>query len=408
MNAQEFFDTLLNFGENWKVDSIETGQELEVIINISYVGKKAIISETNELLGIYDFAPERVWRHLDILQYKTYIKARLPRVKSKEGSVTTITPSWANKSQRYTLLFEAYVIQLLLATKNQTSTAKLLRCGFNVINRIMHMATERGLSRRHLESCHINHLSLDEKSFKRGHNYVSVLSSPELGIILDVEEDRTIKATEKLLNKTLNKQQKLDVMTISIDMWKAYMKTAEKLLPNAKLVHDRFHMVKYLNEAIDKVRRIENKSQSELLVNSRYALLKNEKNLTEKQRLKFESIKNANLETSKAWQVRENFKSMFYQEKTLKDTYYLFKQWIDSSNEMNIKAVTKVVDMFQRHEVGVVHGLACKFSNAMAERLNGKIQMLKSVGRGYRTFTNFRSAILFFYGGLDLNPLNSG
>ena len=85
MNAQEFFETLLNFGENWKVDSIETGQELEVIINISYVGKKAIISETNELLGIYDFAPERVWRHLDILQYKTYIKASLPRVKKQRG-----------------------------------------------------------------------------------------------------------------------------------------------------------------------------------------------------------------------------------------------------------------------------------------------------------------------------------
>ena len=67
--------------------------------------------------------------------------------------------------------------------------------------------------------------------------------------------------------------------------------------------------------------------------------------------------------------------------------------------------VTRVVDMFHAHMNGVLNALVNNFSNAMAERLNGKIQLLKSVARGYRTFANFRSAILFFHGGLDLYPL---
>ena len=72
-----------------------------------------------------------------------------------------------------------------------------------------------------------------------------------------------------------------------------------------------------------------------------------------------------------------------------------------------IKEVNKVIETFKNHLSGVVNALIDTHSNAMAERLNGKIQEIKTVGRGYRTFKNFRSAILFFHGGLDLYPLNS-
>jgi transposase len=71
-----------------------------------------------------------------------------------------------------------------------------------------------------------------------------------------------------------------------MDMWQAFITVVETELPNAEIVHDKFHLIQYLNEAIDKVRRGEVKTQKELK-NSRYVLLKNEENLTEKQRIKF-------------------------------------------------------------------------------------------------------------------------
>ena len=407
MNTWDFFNILLNLDDNWTVDSVETGPDQAIVIHVRFTAKQAKEPDTNKGAKIYDLAPARRWRHLDTLQYKTYIQARLPRVKTTSGNIITTIPPWANKSDRHTHLFEQFIIALLLATKNQTHTAKLARCGFNVVNRIIHTATKRGLSRRRLDRIEYEHLSLDEKSFQKGHRYISVLSSPKGGFILDVEQDRTIKASKRLFNKTLNKQQQKAVKTISIDMWQAYMTSAQETLPHAKIVHDRFHLVKYLNASIDKVRRRECKVQSELLKNSRYALLKNETNLTDKQRLKFMHIQNANLEVSKVWQVRENFKSMFDQETTNHSATVLFEQWVSASSNLAIKEVSKVVDMFQDHTVGVVHSLTTGFNNAMAERLNGKIQILKTIGRGYRTFANFRSAILFFYGGLELAPLNS-
>jgi transposase len=138
------------------------------------------------------------------------------------------------------------------------------------------------------------------------------------------------------------------------------------------------------------------------LKNSRYALLKNPENLTEKQRIHFEAIADANYEVSKAWQVRENFKDLFGSS-TLFATSSLLK-WMTNAYSRKIAEIDKVVNMFKNHLNGVINALTERISNAMAERLNGKIQELKTVGRGYRTFTNFRSAILFFNGGLDLYP----
>ena len=116
--------------------------------------------------------------------------------------------------------------------------------------------------------------------------------------------------------------------------------------------------------------------------------------------MKFDAIRNANFEVSKAWQVRENFKDIFSSNK--QNGLSIFTFWVVDAINQKVNEVTKVVKMFTKHISGVVNALIMTQSNAMAERLNGKIQELKTVGRGYRTFNNFRSAILFFNGGLDL------
>jgi transposase len=191
--------------------------------------------------------------------------------------------------------------------------------------------------------------------------------------------------------------------TVSMDMWKAYINSVEAICPNAEIVHDKFHLIAYLNKSIDMVRRREVK-YNDALIDSRYAILKNEENLTEKQREKFDLIKSANFEVSKVWHIRENFRELFGFCNEEKEAGQLFVSWAQDSFMHGIKEVNKVVLMFVSHMRGVVNALISNLNNAMAERLNGKIQEIKLVGRGYRKFVNFRSAILFFHGGLDLYP----
>lgn len=403
MFTESFFNILLDLDEGWVVNQVSTDiKKEEVYLKVVCKLNEFEDPETGKMCKVYDHAPERRWRHLDTMQYKTYISCMLPRVKLPTGKIKTINPCWASGHERHTFLFEHAVIDLLHATKNQTRTAELMRCGFNVVNRIIHLSTKRGMERRKLDSIVFEHLSIDEKSFKKGHQYVTVLSHPASGCILEVEKDRTKDACKTLVEKSLTQNQRNNIQTVSMDMWKAFISTSKEVFPNAQIVHDRFHLVKYLNEAIDKVRRREVKQHQELK-DSRYALLKNPENLTEKQRIKFEAIKDANYQVSRAWQVRENFKDMFSSAQS--EGFPLYMKWVSDAISKNIKEITKVVDMFNNHIIGVVNALVSNFNNAMAERLNGKIQELKTVGRGYRTFENFRSAILFLHGGLNLYPL---
>jgi len=403
----QYFDLLLNLTEYWQVKEVITNYKTnEIRIHIEHIGKKCECPDSFDLCSIYDHAPQREWRHLDTMDYKTFIVCKLPRIRNKQGKIKTISPPWASKHTRHSYKFEHKVIDLLKATKNQTKTASFMQCGFRTVNSIIHNSTKRGLERRNLSSIKFKNLSIDEKSFRKGHSYVSVLSSPYGASVIDVVEGRTKQSVRELLDKSLTKKQQESIKTISMDMWKAYMSVSKEKLPNASIVHDRFHLVKYLNIAIDKVRKKEVKTNEELK-NSRYALLKNQENLTEKQRIKFDAIKSANYQVSKAWQVRENFQNLFKTEDTYIKGFYLFIKWARDATLKKIPEVTKVVEMFKNHLSGIINALIKRFSNAMAERLNGKIQEIKTVGRGYRTFENFRSAILFFHGGLNLYPLNS-
>lgn len=399
---EDFFNSLLSFPSYWIVEKIEHDTlSDEVYIYVKFDTKEYKMAYSETYFGLHDYNAYRTWRHLDILQYKTYIKARLPRLNDKEGKTETIEPCWGQLSDRHTYLFEKKVIDTLLATKNQTKSSSLLQCSFSMVNRIIHQSTQRGLARRDKNIIY-KQLSIDEKSFKKGHNYVTVLSNPETGHIVDVSEGRTKSSCKELINSNLNAEQKKQVEQVSVDMWEAFINSVKEILPKSKIVHDRFHLIQYLNKAVDLVRRREVKTHEQLR-NSRYALLKNKFNLTLKQHFKFEEVLSLNTKVSLAWRLKESFKSLFnspdYQE-----AHSRLGDWLSFCNWENIPEISKVANMFKNHIVGVCNALVETLSNAMAERLNGKIQEIKTIGRGYRTFQNFRSAILFFNGGLSLYP----
>lgn len=141
----------------------------------------------------------------------------------------------------------------------------------------------------------------------------------------------------------------------------------------------------------------------EELRNTKYVLLKNIANLTDKQHIKFKSIQDANYEVSRAWRIREDFRAIFGSD-NMTDALGMLIKWGSSVIHSKIEEMLEVAKVFNRHLSGVCNALVSTFSNAMAERLNGKIQEVKSIARGYRTFDKFRSAILFFHEGLNLYP----
>jgi len=135
MFTENLFTRILELEDGWVVESVDTDfSKDQISIQIVCLSKQLEDTQTGELCNIYDHAPARKWRHLDTMQYKTYITRELPRIITSEGKVKTVQPNWASGYERHTFLFEHAVIDLLKASKNQTKTAQIMRCAFNVVN----------------------------------------------------------------------------------------------------------------------------------------------------------------------------------------------------------------------------------------------------------------------------------
>ena len=398
----DLIERLLNLGDDWEVVDILINEPFkEIDLFLRYRKKTAFYPGQKKEYKIYDYAKERRVRHLDILDYKTYFNMRVPRVKNNKSEISIIELDWADKRVGYTYQFEERVLFTLLLSKNQTKTADYLDTTFDIVHNIMERAVDRGLKRRDLSG--ILGLCIDEKSYKKGHNYLTILSDPITKSVLDVIDGRTTESTQELLSWTLSPSELEQVLLVSMDMWKPYMNAVKEIIPKAEIVHDKYHVAAYLNKAVDQVRRKEVKKQ-EILKKSRFLFFKNEENWTESQRWKFEQINEINLDTSKAWKIKENFKGIYMQgDKQLCLRY--FEQWYENTLELNIQPMIKVADTMLRHLDGIINSAFTHVTNSIAEGINSQIQVIKTVARGFANPDRYRNAILFFQGNLRLFPL---
>ena len=165
---ENIFEILLDFSSEWKVERVAINSENEVDIFMKFDLEEYKKNHIDDFEFVHDYSDYRRWRHLDILQFKTFINAKIPRIKDKNGKITSVRVPWADDGKHHSYLFEKLVIDWLLATKNQTKTAQMMQCSFNLVNSIMHNATERGLQRRDSKEVY-KQLSIDEKSFQKGH-----------------------------------------------------------------------------------------------------------------------------------------------------------------------------------------------------------------------------------------------
>jgi len=355
--------------------------------------------------SLYDHREARTWRHLDSCQFQTYLVASIPRVCCPTHGILTAQVPWSTPNSRFTLLFERFAIDLLLATQVQAKTAALLRLTPSQVHDLMERAVRRGLARR--SAAVIPHLTLDEKSFQHGHQYLTVLGDAEQGRVLEVTETRTKEATTTLLTSTLTAEQRDNVASITMDMWEAFMSAARTALPHADIVHDRFHIAQYLNDAVDQTRRAEHKRLSKhddaSLKDSKYLWLKGPDRFTVAQRERFAALRDLDLLTAKVWSFKETFRA-FFACPTAEDGHLLFTQWYEEAMALGQKPLTKVAEMLNNHLAGLLAYLRHRTTNAMAEGLNSAIQHIKACAHGFRRFASYRIAILFFLGKLDLYP----
>lgn len=414
MNDVQLYSQLLGISKPWVVSRVELNsdnKEVLVYVETSQRGLSFPCPECHDLCPVHDFSAERRWRHLDSCGFSTFLVARVPRVNCGDHGVKTVAVPWSAPHSRFTLAFETFVIAVLKSTMVQSKAAALLGVTEAQIHGLMHRAVQRGLERRRVQESEqsLEHLSLDEKSFQKGHRYITVLGDSQRCRVLDVVEGRTASATIDLLEQSLTESQRKTVHSVTMDMWSAFMSATDKVLPEAVLVHDRFHVVKHLNQAVDQTRRMEQgilgsaDGVKSLLKRTRYIWLSNAENLSPDKRDLLNKLRDKDFLTANVWAFKEAFRE-FYNAANESEARIFFQNWMQFAQELGCRHLTKVALMLEDHLQGLLNYHAYQTTNATAEGLNSQIQRLKTNARGFRRFENFRVAILFFFGRLDLRP----
>ncbi len=354
---------------------------------------------------LYDHQPERQWRHLDTCQFRTILHAEPPRAQCPTHGVRVAKLPWAEPSSRFTALFEALAIAWLKAA-SQKAVGDQLGLSWDEVHGIMDRAVKRGLARREAEP--IPHLGVDEKAFRKGHKYMTVVNDLERGRVLYVAEDRKQESLDGFW-PTLTDEQLNGIEAVSMDMWDPYVNSVSAHVPDAgsKIVFDKFHVAQHLGNAVDEVRRKENKALKaegdDRLKGTRYDWLRNPVEMKPEDRRAFAALRKSELKTARAWALKETAMNLYnyvYEGPARKH----FRWWYGWAMRSRLEPMKEVAAMLKRRFENIITYLRHRITNATSESINAKIQWVKYTARGFRNKQNFITAIYFHCGGLDLAP----
>lgn len=248
-------------------------------------------------------------------------------------------------------------------------------------------------------------MGLDEKSFLKGQSYVTVCNDIGGKRVLEVVPGRDTDSGKTALGK-LPPEAMAKVEAVAVDLCPAYAAAVGESLPDALVVADKFHVVKLFNEMLKIVRRDEHAQMSAKgdgrLKNTRNLFLKRRENLNPEQDHHFDALARANLKTSRAWLLRENF-SGFWSCADYEEAVGFFGKWYHRAIRHSHKEIKKLARTLRENLHKLVNHITSPITNAFSEGINSKIQAIKAAARGFRSFKNYRTRILFFCGKLDFS-----
>lgn len=407
MQDVELYRKILGITHPWSVAAVTVDLKAsEVRVEVAWTApEEAPCPGCGKRCPGYDRRP-RSWRHLDTCQLRTVLVAEVPRVECAEHGVVAVRVPWAEPGSRFTALFEALAIDWLKLAP-MSKVAERLGISWNEAAGVQSRAVKRGMARRRLRPP--SAVGVDETSYQKRHEYVTVLSDLKEGHVIDVADDRTKAACTDLL-KALPPSHLSAIKAVAMDMSPSYIEAARATLAQAEeaVSFDRFHVAKYLNERVNDVRKSEHrelqKEGDDRLKGARFIFLENPETLDEERFARLEELRTSGLKVARAWALKEAARHLWHYT-TRWGAERAWKKWIGWAIRSRLKPMVKAAQMVRKHLSGIVNAVALKVTSAFAESVNAVIQRVKGRACGYRNRARFREAILFHCGGLDLYPI---
>ena len=340
---------------------------------------------------------QMAWRHLNFFQHQAWLHARVPRVRCSKCGVKKVSVPWARAGSGFTLLFEALVMAMFPAMP-VNAVARQVGEHDTRLWRVLHHYVEQ--ARANSDASEVTRVAIDETAARRGHDYIT--------LFVDIDQARVVFATDGKDAETVaafaddltaHGGDPDAVSEVCIDMSPAFIKGTAESLPKAAVTFDKFHAVKIVNDAVDRVRRAEQKSQT-VLRGTRYLWLRNPTNLSGRQRAALESLPTRHLKTGRAYQIRLAFQELYDQSSLEVGASYL-KAWYFWATHSRLDPMIEAARTVKRHWDGILRWFDSKIANGLIEGINSLVQAAKAKARGYRSSRNLKAMVYLLAGKLD-------
>lgn len=414
MSVEHLFTQALGLASPWKVVSCDfdpVAKSLALVLDFER-GSRFPDPETGAPCPVHDTV-QRTWEHLRFFEHRTTIRARVPRITTPSGAVTTVEVPWAKPNGGFTLLMEAWLLTMarvlpVAEVSRQTSVSE---------DRIWHLIRTRVTEAwEQADWSSIERLGVDETSTRKGHKYGTVFLEIDGK---ETERGRGASKVARLLFFTPGKDKETfaefsaemdrrgvpaaQVSELAMDMSRAFIAGASEHFPEAQICFDRFHVMKLCGEALDQIRKDIAKESGGLPRGAMWALRGDPARLREDQRALRELICKEHDKIARGLSLREFLADLWnYQHR--EDAEEHLKSVLSWCSRSRMEPFVKLGRTLKNHADGILGYFKNYTTSAAIEAVNGLLQLARRRARGYRTFRNFQAMAYWIAGGLTIQP----
>jgi transposase len=353
-------------------------------------GAAAICSGCHRPAPGYDHLSERRFEFIPFWGFLVFLVYRMRRVNCKACGVVVEELPWASGKHQLTKVY----MQFLAHWARKLSwkeTATSFRTSWEQVCHAVEYVVSWGLEHRTLAP--IRAIGVDEIQYAKGHKYLTLVYQIDAGLtrLLWVGKERTVETFQgffAMIGEDLSSK----IEFVCSDMWKPYLRVIREKCSQALHILDRFHIVAKMNEALDDVRAAESRKMAQeghepLLKKSRWCVLKRKENLTTQQKFRLRDLLRYNLQTVRAYLLKEDFQQFWeYNSPTWAGMFLDF--WCRQTMRSRIEPMKKIARMLRTHRELLLNYFKAKkeFSSGIVEGFNNKAKVTMRKSYGFRTF----------------------
>jgi transposase len=405
MTNNQLFAAALGIAAPWFVRTVDFGAgQRRLTIHVDFApGSRFTHPKAPGEHPVHDTQVKRL-RHLNFFQHECHLEVRVPRLRLPDGKVALVQPDWVGKLAGFTLLFEALVL-MLAQQMPFAAVARTVGESWHRVHAICRRYVDLALDGADLSA--LSSVAIDETSYRRGHSYLTLVADADARKVVFVSKGRGADNIAGFVQHLRTHNGAADnITTACLDMSPAFIKGVTDHLPKAAITFDKFHVVAHASQAVDQMRRIEQRTDP-ALKGLRWALLKDRSKLSSDQARDLDRlvVQFTTKRTARAWLYREQLRDILGR-KQINIVSAMLAQWCTNVMRSKVEPMKQVATMIRTHFNGIVAWTRSRQTNGFIEAINGLFQAAKRKARGYTRFQTMKTVLFLIAGKLNFAAIN--